>query len=223
MQYPNGFLGVPPPVCDPMDHPDLDGDCASSVSAARGCVDLTPFAFCCIPLIRLSIGRSDLIRSIPESPWHLVRKGKLDKARRSLEKLYYGSGENVDQHLARIQEITTLEMHNRESVSFFDIFRGSNLRRTVVSSMTFVCQEMAGESGKVFDEGELKVQVCNSCSRSALISSSWLGSRSSRRCSSVSARLRWLSSGTEVSGPYPASSLLDTSIVTVANSKSVWP
>jgi SP family general alpha glucoside:H+ symporter-like MFS transporter len=81
---------------------------------------------------------------IPESPWYLVRRGTPDKALRSLARLYRGSGDDIEQHLARIQEVIYIETHNKEDGSFLDLFRGTNRLRTFVASMVFVCQEMVG-------------------------------------------------------------------------------
>ena len=82
---------------------------------------------------------------IPESPWHLVRKGQLDKAHRALTKIYLGSGDDVDQHLARITEVVQLEAHAKsEEGVWLDLFRAGNLHRTLVVGGVFVCQELAG-------------------------------------------------------------------------------
>jgi SP family general alpha glucoside:H+ symporter-like MFS transporter len=83
---------------------------------------------------------------IPESPWHLVRKGKMEEARKALVRLYWLSGDDVDQHLARIDEVVLLEAHNKDNGTgtYLDLFRRTNLRRTIVVAVVFMCQEFAG-------------------------------------------------------------------------------
>jgi len=81
---------------------------------------------------------------IPESPWYLVRVKKLDQARNSLDRLFKFSGEDTEQQLLRIQEVIELESHNKSTAKWIDLFRGNNLRRTMIATMVFVCQELAG-------------------------------------------------------------------------------
>ncbi|KZO98348.1 maltose permease [Calocera viscosa TUFC12733] len=81
---------------------------------------------------------------IPESPWYLVRKGKHDKALRSLEQVLRGSGADPKLHLRQIQETIELEAQHKEEGRWIDLFKGTNRRRTFIASMVFVCQEMAG-------------------------------------------------------------------------------
>jgi SP family general alpha glucoside:H+ symporter-like MFS transporter len=81
-----------------------------------------------------------LLVLIPESPWYLVRKGKNEAALKSLTKIYRGSGDDIAQHLARIQEVVEIEA----SDTYFDLFRGTNRRRTLTVAVCFACQELSG-------------------------------------------------------------------------------
>ena len=90
------------------------------------------------PLIILA-----LLPFCPESPWHLVRRNKIDEAERSLVRLMH-SPLNVKANLAHIQLTTALELEERESSSFMDCFRGSDRRRTIISVMVYAIQPLVG-------------------------------------------------------------------------------
>lgn len=79
----------------------------------------------------------------PESPWHLVRKGKIDKAERALRRLAHSSVD-VKGSLAHISLTTSMELEERDSSTFLDCFKGEDLRRTVISIMVYAIQPLAG-------------------------------------------------------------------------------
>jgi len=81
---------------------------------------------------------------VPESPWYLVRKGRMEDAKLSLEHLFHGAGHDVELHLTQIKETIELEERDAGEAKWIDLFKGSNLRRTFIASMVFVCQEMVG-------------------------------------------------------------------------------
>lgn len=71
----------------------------------------------------------------PESPWNSVRRGKNDEARRNLIRLYGDMPEReqrVEQTLAYITYTTEIEKAETADASFFDCFKGTNLRRTEI-------------------------------------------------------------------------------------------
>jgi len=85
----------------------------------------------------------------PESPWWLVRKGRLDDARNSVLALTSrnsGIPFNVDDSIALMIETDRLERAEREGTSYWDVFRGVNLRRTEITCCVFVCQQFCGVS-----------------------------------------------------------------------------
>lgn len=80
---------------------------------------------------------------MPESPVHLVKINKLDKASNVLNRLYRDPSD-AEGHLERIK-ITLAEAEtNKEGSSFLECFRGSNLRRTIIAIIPFLGQGMAG-------------------------------------------------------------------------------
>ncbi len=81
----------------------------------------------------------------PESPWWLVRQGKIAKADRALKRLTHSSVD-TESLLGNIQLTTKLELEESESNSFLDCFKGTDLRRTIVSSAVYATQVLAGNS-----------------------------------------------------------------------------
>lgn len=79
----------------------------------------------------------------PESPWWLVRQGKTTKAQRALERLTHSSVD-TSRILASIQLTTELELEERDTSNFVDCFKGTDLRRTVISIMVYAIQPLVG-------------------------------------------------------------------------------
>ncbi|KAH8751460.1 maltose permease, partial [Hyaloscypha finlandica] len=78
----------------------------------------------------------------PESPWYLVRVGKIEKARKSLQRLY-GNNTDISAKLAGM-ETTVHEESMQKAPSFIDCFRGTDLLRTGISTGVFACQHFVG-------------------------------------------------------------------------------
>jgi SP family general alpha glucoside:H+ symporter-like MFS transporter len=81
---------------------------------------------------------------MPESPWWLLSQGKEDRALHSLIKLGYGKIGEAEKRLAVIKH--TLEEIRRETegVTYFECFRKSNLRRTIVCIAPLSIQAIGG-------------------------------------------------------------------------------
>ncbi|KAI8725512.1 hypothetical protein NCS52_00122500 [Fusarium sp. LHS14.1] len=77
----------------------------------------------------------------PESPWYLVRTNQLDEAKRALERLSEPEHDiNIDATVAMMVHTNKLEIEERAGVSYWDCFRGSNIRRTEIACMGFLSQ-----------------------------------------------------------------------------------
>lgn len=77
----------------------------------------------------------------PESPWLLVRQGRIDDARKSLLRLTRrGADYNVDHSIALMVQTDELEKRLHKGVSYMDLFRGQNLRRTEIVCMVWATQ-----------------------------------------------------------------------------------
>ncbi|KAJ6442387.1 MFS maltose permease MalP [Purpureocillium lavendulum] len=80
---------------------------------------------------------------IPESPWWLVRKGRMEDAEASLRRLA-SSKVNVAASLAFIVETDRLEQELEAGSTYMDCFRKVNLRRTEISIGVYCAQVMSG-------------------------------------------------------------------------------
>ncbi|KIW13391.1 hypothetical protein PV08_08579 [Exophiala spinifera] len=82
----------------------------------------------------------------PESPWWLIRHGKLDQARATLLRLTSNENPdfNVEDSLAMMIHTNELELHQTAGTSFLDCFKGVNLRRTELTVMTWALQQTCG-------------------------------------------------------------------------------
>ncbi|KAF4214442.1 hypothetical protein CNMCM5878_009252 [Aspergillus fumigatiaffinis] len=78
----------------------------------------------------------------PESPWYLVRKSRMDQARKSLHTLW-GKDFDVSALLTTIQ-VSVEESAQQAKASYIDCFRGTNLLRSAISCGGFVCQHLVG-------------------------------------------------------------------------------
>lgn len=80
---------------------------------------------------------------VPESPWWLVRKGRLDDAEKSLRRLS-SKKVNVAATLAIIVETDRLEQEMEAGSTYWDCVKGSNLRRTEIAIGVYSAQVLSG-------------------------------------------------------------------------------
>ncbi|KAF2017480.1 putative transporter [Aaosphaeria arxii CBS 175.79] len=83
---------------------------------------------------------------VPESPRWLLHKGKTEQARRSLERLRHGATTSEELELEWTEMTKGVEEEKRvaTSVSFIDMFRGHDLRRTLLCYGMIACQTASG-------------------------------------------------------------------------------
>ncbi|KAJ7471671.1 MFS transporter [Mycena galericulata] len=85
----------------------------------------------------------------PESPWWLVRHGHLDRAKHSLLRLTSLEREtdfDADETIAMMQHTTRLEEKLTRGATYWDCFKGTDLRRTEIVCMVWAMQNLAGNS-----------------------------------------------------------------------------
>lgn len=88
-----------------------------------------------------------LVTLAPESPWFLVRKGRLDEAERSVRRLASSSEKVVpSQTVAMMVRTNEHEVLVHEGISYLDCFKGVDLRRTEIVCVTWACQILTGSS-----------------------------------------------------------------------------
>lgn len=82
----------------------------------------------------------------PESPWWLVRRGRLDQARRELQRLTSARNVHFDPEKNISLMLVTTE-HERAvdaATSYWACFRGVNARRTVIAIGIYCIQTLSG-------------------------------------------------------------------------------
>lgn len=81
----------------------------------------------------------------PESPWHLVRKGKMEEAEASLSRLQNKKAKlDVKSTLATIIHTNEVEKRTTAGISYWDCLRGVELWRTEIACMVFASHVLAG-------------------------------------------------------------------------------
>ncbi|KAK4689034.1 MFS transporter, SP family, general alpha glucoside:H+ symporter, partial [Tremellales sp. Uapishka_1] len=82
----------------------------------------------------------------PESPWWLVRNGRIDEARAALLSLTSRKHQsfNPDEVIALIQHTNEYEKRVSAGTSYLDCFRGVDGRRTEIACMTWISQVTCG-------------------------------------------------------------------------------
>ncbi|KAM5350926.1 hypothetical protein ACJ41O_003649 [Fusarium nematophilum] len=79
----------------------------------------------------------------PESPWWLARKGRTEDAAKALRNLQSKtSEEEIANSLSLMMYTISIEDEHRSSSTYMDLFRKKNLRRTEITVMTYVIQEL---------------------------------------------------------------------------------
>ncbi|KAJ9613672.1 uncharacterized protein PV06_00685 [Exophiala oligosperma] len=85
----------------------------------------------------------------PESPWWLVRKGRIDDAKKALLRLTSLNREtdfDADETIAMMVHTTALEEKITSGASYLDCFKGVDLRRTEIVCMVWAIQNLSGNS-----------------------------------------------------------------------------
>lgn len=81
----------------------------------------------------------------PESPWWQVRKGRHDDARRTIRRLFSSpSDEEVENSLSLMKHTNAIEKTMAEGTSYWDCFRGVDLRRTEIAAAAWMIQNLCG-------------------------------------------------------------------------------
>ncbi|KAH0531260.1 hypothetical protein TsFJ059_000116 [Trichoderma semiorbis] len=78
----------------------------------------------------------------PETPWFLVKKKRYDEATAALQSTGYT--EDIEETLAHMKETILLEEERERSISYWDCFKGTNLRRTMICAVSYSGQFFSG-------------------------------------------------------------------------------
>ncbi|KAG9523761.1 sugar transporter family protein, partial [Aureobasidium melanogenum] len=85
----------------------------------------------------------------PESPWWLIRKGRVEDAKRALLRLTSVNREtdfDADETIDMMVHTTKLEEKITSGASYWDCFKGTDLRRTEIVCMVWAIQNLSGNS-----------------------------------------------------------------------------
>lgn len=83
----------------------------------------------------------------PDSPWWLIRRGRVEDAERSLKRLSSGvSDSEIQLKVAMMVHTNAYEEQLQTESSYWDCFKGTNLRRTEIACMILAAQTFAGEA-----------------------------------------------------------------------------
>ena len=84
-----------------------------------------------------------LIFFAPESPWWLVRKGRLEEAATSIGRLGRKSRLNVNENVAMMRRVIELEKTSKDP-SLLELFKGTDLYRTLIVCGAYAAQNLTG-------------------------------------------------------------------------------
>ncbi|CAN6674928.1 maltose permease Mal61p [Trichomonascus vanleenenianus] len=119
----------------------------SGTAIMRGFLSMTgqiayriPFALQWVLPIPLAIG----IYLAPESPWWLVRRGNIAEATKMLKRLRSkdSSEDEIDDTIAMMIHTTKIENEMSISSTYWDLFKGVDLRRTEITVFTYLIQQL---------------------------------------------------------------------------------
>lgn len=84
----------------------------------------------------------------PESPWWYVRHGQIENAKHSLRRLTNRSDTtfDVDKAISMLQHTNELEKEITSGTTYWDCFKGVNLRRTEIVCVAWLVQNLCGST-----------------------------------------------------------------------------
>lgn len=85
----------------------------------------------------------------PESPWWLTRKGRLEEAAKSIERLGRKDQMNTTETVAMMRRVIEMEKTEKKP-SHLELFKGTDLRRTAIVCGVYAAQNLTGKLISLF-------------------------------------------------------------------------
>ncbi|ESZ93134.1 maltose permease [Sclerotinia borealis F-4128] len=115
-----------------------------------------------------------LIFLAPESPWWLIRRGRKEEALRSVKRLGRTSHEHCEGQVAMMERTVEIEKKMGGDPTLLDLFKGTDLRRTIITCLIYASQNFAGnlianqatfffEQAGIKPDFAFKLNLINSC------------------------------------------------------------
>ncbi|KIW57762.1 hypothetical protein PV05_02322 [Exophiala xenobiotica] len=125
-----------------------------------------------------------LIWLAPEAPWWLIRRGRKADAQRSIERLGSKSPEQTQQALAMMERTVEIEARMGGAPTLLDLFKGVDLRRTIITCLMYASQNFAGnlianqatfffEQAGISSDKSFQLNLINSCLQFVANAGSW--------------------------------------------------
>ncbi|KAJ5190911.1 uncharacterized protein N7498_009896 [Penicillium cinerascens] len=125
-----------------------------------------------------------LIFLAPESPWWLIRRGRKREALHSIERLGSESAEHAQQSLAMMERTIENSAEIDGIPAIFDLFKGTDLRRTIITCLMYASQNFAGnliasqatfffEQAGISSDRSFQLNLINSCLQFVANALSW--------------------------------------------------
>ncbi|KZM22742.1 uncharacterized protein EKO05_0004584 [Ascochyta rabiei] len=127
-----------------------------------------------------------LIFFAPESPWWLMRHGRREQALKSVKRLgrRNGTQASAEETIAMMERTVNIEAHLGGEPSLLDLFKGVDLRRTVITCLIYASQNFAGnlianqatfffEQAGMSTDFSFKLNLINSCLQLVANALSW--------------------------------------------------
>lgn len=109
---------------------------------------------------------------MPESPWYLVRRDRIDDAKRSIKRLTTDkTEEEISGQLAMMVHTASIESQMTSGATYVECFKGVDLRRTEVACLAFAGQILSGSTFAYVSLGPRMRQSIGCCSSLRIVCS----------------------------------------------------